>query len=121
SASLLLVRPSLVSNDPALGVPGAAQVRCEAGLLDGRVPARPAARSRHVLRLLRSGYVHVYLPRPPQGMAPWLVYRITEEADVHPDADPVFAQHPAPARCSRNGHNTAGMKLLQIPRAGEID
>jgi len=75
-----------------------------------------------VLRLLRTGYVHVYIPTPPPGVKNWQVFRVTERADLIAQENPVFGQMPQPTACKREGtgHNAAGMKLLPIPQAHKI-
>jgi len=119
--SLLLLRPSPLPKDARLAPIGAQSVRNAGGLVDGLVPVATLAESRYVLRLLRAGYVHVYLPSPPPRMKNWLTYRVTDGADLIAESNPVFEQHPQPPPCSRNGHNAAGMKLLAIPQADKID
>lgn len=119
---LLLLRPSPVAKDHALMPPGAENVSVdENGLISGLVPATSLSESRYALRLLRSGYVHVYIPNPPDGVANWLVYRVTDNADLIPQSNTIFPQRPEPAPCSRNGHNATGMRLLPIPHAHKID
>lgn len=118
---LLLLRPSPVAKDYTLMPPGAGSVSVdENGLVSGLVPATPLTESRYVLRLLRSGYVHVYIPEPPDGVAQWHVYRVTENADLIPQTSGIFSQRPEPAACSRSGHNAAGMRLLPIPDAHRV-
>lgn len=86
-------------------------------LVDGLVPARQPTESRYVLRLLRAGYVYVYLPELPAGFkSHWLVWRVMENGDIIPESNSNFDANPYVA-CSRNGHNKAGMKLLEIPKA----
>lgn len=118
--SLLLLRPSPIAKDPRLAPIGSAAVSSADGLTDGLVPARKPTESRYVLRLLRSGYVHVYIPSPPPGMKSWLVYRVTEAANLIAQSNPLFDQMPQPPSCRREGHNLAGMKLLPIPQAHKI-
>jgi hypothetical protein len=71
-----------------------------------------------VLRLLRAGYLHVYIESPPPGMKNWLIYRVTEQADLVPQSSPAFAL-PTVA-CTRSGHNATGMKLLSLPQAHKL-
>lgn len=89
-------------------------------VVEGLIPTRKPTESRYVLRLLRAGYVHVFIPSPPPGMKNWMVYRVTDGADLIAQTDPVFSQMPMPPACSRNGHNAAGMKLLSIPQAHKL-
>jgi hypothetical protein len=118
--SLLLLRASPIAKDAKLAPLGAEAVKSADAMVEGLVPARKPTESRMVLRLLRAGFVHVYIPSPPPGMKNWLVYRITEGADLIADSNPVFAQMPQPPACSRNGHNAAGMKLMHLPQAHKI-
>lgn len=118
--SLLLLRPSPIANDTRLAPVGAHAVVNADGLAEGLVPARKPTESRYVLRMLRAGYVHVYIPSPPPGMKSWLVYRVTDAANLIAQSDPVFSQMPQPPSCRRDGHNVAGMKLLHIPQAHKI-
>lgn len=120
SLSLLLLRPSPIAKDVKLAPVGSSSVATAAGNIDGLVPAKKPTESRYVLRLLRAGYVHVYIPNPPAGVRQWLVYRVTDNADLIEQGDPVFAQMPPPPACGREGHNSAGMKLLRIPSAHKI-
>ncbi len=117
---MLLLRPSPIARDSRLAPIGSAAVLSADGLVEGLVPSRKPTESRYVLRLLRAGYVHVYIPSPPPGMKNWLVYRVTGSADLIAQNNPVFTQMPAPDSCSRNGHNVAGMKLLPLPQAHKI-
>jgi hypothetical protein len=118
--SLLLLRPSPIAKDARLSPVGSDGVRGADDLVAGLIPARKPAESRYVLRLLRAGYVYVFIPNPPPGVRNWLVYKVTEGADLISQCDPVFSQMPAPAACTRNGHNAAGIKLLPIPQAHKI-
>ena len=118
--SLLLLRPSPIAKDSQLAPDGSNAVNSADGYMDGLVPARKPTESRYVLRLLRAGYVHVYVPTPPPGMKNWLIYRVTDNADLIAQTNPVFAQEPQPPRCGNNGHNATGMRLLPIPQAHKI-
>jgi hypothetical protein len=118
--SVLLLRPSPISLDTKLAPIGADKLKNADSYAQGLLPSRRPTQSRFVLRLLRAGYVHVYIPSPPPGMKQWLLYRVTDGADLIVQTDPVFSQMPTPAACSRNGHNAAGMKLLAIPQAHKI-
>lgn len=80
--SLLLLRPSPVAKMRELTLPGAEAVASDAAVMAGLLPARLPTESRFALRLLRAGYVHVYIPIPPAGVKNWLVYRVTEQADL---------------------------------------
>jgi hypothetical protein len=121
SLSLLLLRPSPLAKDPQLAPAGSEHIGVdEQGLIGGLVPAEPLTESRYALRLLRAGYVHVYIPAPPPGMQKWLLYSVTDNADLIEADNPVFAQRPAPTACSRDDHNATGMRLLRIPQAHKI-
>lgn len=115
--SLLLLRPSPIAINGALVPPGTEALQTDTS---GLVPGFELNESRYVLRLLRAGYVHVHIPSPPKGMKEWLVYRVTENADLVEQSDPVFAQTPPPPACSNTAHNAAGMRLLHIPQAHKI-
>lgn len=115
--SLLLLRPSPIAKTGPLVPPGSEALQTDTS---GLVPARDLTESRYVLRLLRAGYVHVYIPSPPKGMKEWLVYRVTDNADLVEQSNPVFAQMPPPPACSNTAHNAAGMRLLHIPQAHKI-
>jgi hypothetical protein len=120
SLSLLLVRPSPIATESQLAPLGSSSVVSADGLITGLVPARKPTESRYVLRLLRAGYVHVYLPSPPPGMKDWLTYRVSDAADLIAQNNPVFNQVPEPQACSSKVHNKAGMKLLNIPQAHKV-
>lgn len=115
--SLLLLRPSPIAKSGPLVTPGSETLQTDTS---GLVPAHDLKESRYVLRLLRAGYVHVYIPNPPKGVKEWLIYRVTDNADLIEQSSPVFAQMPAPAACSNSAHNAAGMRLLHIPQAHKI-
>lgn len=119
SFSLLLLRPSPIAKSQASGlVPlGAPGIVSDPSLVAGLVPAREPTESRYALRLLREGYVYVYIPEVPKGFkSNWLIYRVMNNGDLIPQGNPIFDQNPYKA-CSRDGHNSAGMKLLEIPKA----
>ena len=117
---MLLLRPSPIAKDVKLAPAGAQSVSSADSTAEGLVPTRKPTESRYVLRLLRAGYVHVHIPSPPPGVPGWLVYRVTEAADLIAQSNPVFGQMPQPPVCTRDGHNAAGMKLLHIPQAHKI-
>ncbi len=120
SYSLLLLRPSPIAkaSTPKLIPPGAEELESADSLVNGLVPDSPPLESRHVLRMLREGYVYVYVPHSSVDYD-WLVYRVTENGDVLPEQHPAFGQTPYEA-CSRNGHNALGMKLVEIPDAESL-
>jgi hypothetical protein len=118
--SLLLLRPSPIAKDARLAPVGSAAVVDASAVVSGLVPLERPVESRYVLRLLRAGYVHVYIPSPPPGVRAWQVFRVTDAADLIAQDNPVFGQQPQPPACKRAGHNVAGMKLLPIPQAHKI-
>jgi hypothetical protein len=118
--SLLLLRPSPIAKDAKLAPLGAEAVSSADATAEGQVPARKPTESRTLLRLLREGFVHVYIPSPPPGLQNWLVYRVTPNADLVAEGNPVFSQMPQPPACGRESHNKAGMRLLHIPQAHMI-
>lgn len=120
SLSLLLLRPSPIAKRGVLVPAGSAIVGTDSVVTAGLLPARMPTESRFVLRLLRAGYVHVYLPAPPAGMKNWLVYRVTDQGDIVAHGSSWFAQPKANVRCSTEGHNAMGLKLLHIPQAHKI-
>lgn len=120
SLSLLLLRPSPVARSGPLVPPGSQAVQDAAALATGLVPARQPTESRTVLRLLRAGFVHVYVPSPPPGMNSWLVYQVTDNADLIPQGNPAFNPAQPPQACARNGHNASGMRLLTLPQAHRL-
>ncbi|MDB5773233.1 MAG: hypothetical protein JWM42_3607, partial [Burkholderia sp.] len=116
--SLLLLRPSPIAKRGALVPPGSAAVASDEIAMAGLLPERLPTESRFALRLLRDGYVHVYIASPPPGVKNWLVYRVTDTADLVPDWHPSFKK---PVACKDDKHNQAGMKLLNIPQAHKIN
>ena len=117
--SLLLLRPSPVVRFIESGlVPlGAKDVKSDDTLTAGLLPARKPTESRFVLRLLREGYVYIHIPNPPQGYKKdWLVYRVTDNANMIAEDNALFSQQPYQA-CSAPGHNNVGMHLVEIPQA----
>jgi len=118
--SLLLLRPSPIAIDPKLAPLGAQALHDVKPLVAGHIPVPSLQESRFTLRLLRAGYVHVYIPNPPPGVKPWMSYRVTEAADLIAQESPLYSQNPQPPACRRIGHNLAGMKLLPVPQAHKI-
>lgn len=118
--SLLLLRPSPIAKDERLAPKGANAVADAAPLTAGLVPVAKPKESRYALRLLRAGFVHVYIPSPPTGIKAWQVWRVTDAGDLVAQDNPVFNQQPQPPACHRTGHNVAGMKLLPIKQAHKI-
>lgn len=120
SLSLLLLRLSPISKSPLLLAQGAAAVAAESASVAGLLPARLPTEARFGLRLLRAGYVHVYIPNPPPRMTHWRVYRVTEQADLVPQEHAVFSQPDKNVACERPDHISTGMKVLTLPQADKI-
>lgn len=120
SLSLLLLRPSPVAKAGPLVPSGAAAVADAGALAQGLLPARVPTESRTVLRLLRAGFVHVYLPSPPPGVKPWQVWQVTDNGDLVAQSNPAFNPAMPPAVCARQDHNAAGMRLLPLAQAHKL-
>lgn len=118
--SLLLLRPSPLAKTAPLKAAGSDSVASDAAVMSGLLPAKLPTESRFALRLLRAGYVHVYLPSPPAGVKNWLVYRVTDQADLVPESQGLFNQPDKNIVCSRKIHNPTGLKLLDIPQAHKV-
>lgn len=80
SLSLLLLRPSPLAIDPKLRPAGADKVAAKTELVTPFVP-NGLKQSKPVLRLLRAGYVHLYIPSRDTGK-PWHTWRVTDQADM---------------------------------------
>lgn len=119
--SLLLLRPGPVAKEKALAPPGANAITGVEPHVQGLLPQKAMTESRPVLRLLRSGYVHLYFPKPPAGTPPWRIFRVTDQADLVPEENALFSQPGACINCTREGHNAAGLKTVDIPMAHKID
>jgi hypothetical protein len=120
SLSLLFLRPSPIAKSRELAVTGSEAVVSDMTLLTGLLPAKLPTQSRFALRLLRPGYIHIYIEHPPTGVKNWLLYRITEQADVIPQGNDLFGQPNSGKNCSAKGHNAMGLKLVNIPQAHKI-
>ena len=117
--SLLLLRPSPVALDRRIAPVASSSIKSAGGLVSGLLPAMPL-QSRTVLRLLRSGFVHVYIPSPPKGVPKWLHFRVSDNADLHRAGTPAYGAA-QPQVCAAQGHNALGMRLLPIPQAHLIN
>lgn len=113
--SLLLVRPSPIATHSDLQAPGSANAVADGALVASCIPAG-LTESRPVLRLLREGFVHLYIPSKDL----WRTWRVTDHADVLEQNHPLFATPSVDASCCRKGHNTSGFKLIHIPQAHEL-
>ncbi|MCW7537004.1 hypothetical protein OOT46_03935 [Aquabacterium sp. A7-Y] len=121
SLSLLLLRPSPIALRDKLAPVGSSAVESDEAVMSGLLPQRLPTESRFVLRLLRAGYVHVYIPAPPPGVKNWLVFRVTSDADLVPEGNAYFGAPDTSIACKRTDkHNVMGMKLLNIPQAHRI-
>lgn len=120
SLSLLLLRPSPIPKGPDLRLAGGDAIQTDAAVLTGVVPTRAPTESRFGLRLLREGYVHVYIPAPPPRVKHWQVFRVTAQADLIPESNPLFAQPGKSVACNEKHHNPTGLKLLELPQAHAI-
>ena len=120
SLSLLLLRPSPISKSPLLLAQGAQNVAAEPASVAGLLPSRLPTEARFGLRLLRAGYVHVFIPNPPPRMTHWRVYRVTGQADLVPQEHALFSQPGQNVACEREGHIATGLKVLNLPQADKI-
>ncbi len=114
SLSLLLLRPSPIATLSALQPPGASGAVADGALVNPLIPAG-LTESRPVLRLLRAGYVHLYIPKTNK----WQVYSVTDRGELLAQHHPNFGDAKMPS-CRRDGHSAAGFKLLSIPDAHEL-
>lgn len=122
SLSLLLLRPSPVAHSASLSPANTAAVVSDPALTKGLAPSCLPTESRLVLRLLRPGFVHVYIAAPPPALNKnWLTFRVTEDADIVPDDRPLFKQPGACVACVRPEHNKVGLKVLTLPHAHKIE
>lgn len=112
--SLLLLRPSPISNWGDLQAPGASHARADDALVAPFIPAG-LTESRPVLRLLRAGYVHLYIPKDDK----WFVYSVTDRGELLTQDHPSFG-NPKMQSCRRDGHSASGFKLIRIPQAHEL-
>jgi len=119
--SLLLLRPSPVANDRRMMAVDSGLLQANSPYVSGLTPKRQPTESRFGLRLLREGYVHVYIPNAKDaGVKEWQVWRVNANADLIAHTNPVFSQQPEPKPCSRKDHNPMGMRLLPIAQAHKI-
>jgi hypothetical protein len=121
SLSLLILRPGPIAIKDPLAPVGSSAVETAANLTADLMPAQKPAQSRTVLRLLRAGFIYIYLKTPPAGVGNWLIYQITDNGDVISSKSPSFNPKDPPPPCGkRDVHNSAGFKLVEIPQAHKI-
>lgn len=120
SLSLLLLRPSPIARTGLVAPLGVSGIAVEPAVVAGLLPTCKLTESQFVLRLLRQGYVHIYIPNPPAGVREWLVYRVTAEADLVPQGHNTFLQPEQNMACVSEVHIPTGMKVVSIPQAHKI-
>ncbi|PPE67691.1 T6SS effector BTH_I2691 family protein [Caldimonas caldifontis] len=113
--SLLLLRPSPIALHSDLQAPGSAHARPDPELVAPFTP-QGLTQTRPVLRLLRAGYVHLYIPKTNQ----WRTWRVTEQAHLLAQDHPAFGVPSAETVCTRAEHNASGFRLLPIAQAHEL-
>ena len=87
SLSLLLVRPSPVATNSDLYPLGSDSATADSALVTRIIPAG-LTESRPVLRLLRAGYVHLFIPKTNQ----WRTWRVTEDTDIIEESNEHFSK-----------------------------
>jgi hypothetical protein len=120
SLSILFLRPSAIAKCPELAVKGSDRVTTDATLMNGLLPTILPTQSRFVLRLLRAGYVHIYIENPPNGTKNWLSYRVNEKSDIVTERNDLFSLPESEVMCVRYEHNAMGLKIINIPQAHKI-
>lgn len=120
SLSLLLLRPSPIAKTGPVAPLAVNGIAAEPAIVEGLLPTRLPTESRFALRLLRPGYVHIYIPNPPTGVRDWLVYRVTADADFVPQGHGKFPQPEQTMACVSEAHIPTGMKVVNIPQAHRI-
>ena len=113
--SLLLLRPSPIATSSQLQAPGSSAAVADAALVKPLIP-EGLTESRPVLRLLRDGFVHLYIPSKDK----WRSWRVTDSADLLEQDNSLFTEPKIDTACSRKIHDSSGYKLLQIPNAHEL-
>lgn len=116
--SFLPLRPSPVAKDGDLAWLGTAEMACHPAALAASLGVQ-LRRSHLALRLLRRGYLHIYLPKAPPGQQ-WRVYHVDDDANLRLLGEglsraPALDAPIAPCRTA--GHDAAGQKLATIPDA----
>lgn len=113
--SLLLLRPSPIALHSDLQAPGSAHAEADPALVGPLIP-QGLTQTRPVLRLLRAGYVHLYIPKTQQ----WRSWRVTPQAHLLAQDHPAFGVVSADTVCTRPEHNASGFRLLHLPQAHEL-
>lgn len=88
-----------------------------------RPHSHPARLQLHLaLRLLRQGYLHVYMPQAAAGTEQWRTYHVDDEANMRL-IGPGFVAPAAGTKippCQTPGHDAYGQKLITIPNASRM-
>ncbi|WP_090137949.1 T6SS effector BTH_I2691 family protein [Limnohabitans sp. DM1] len=119
--SFLPLRPSPVAKEDALAWRGSDNMTASAA---AKAVCQGLELKHHhlALRLLRRGYLHIYMPQAAVGEAQWRVYHVDDEANLRL-VGPAFK---APANdqkippCQTAGHDPYGQKLFTIPNASRM-
>lgn len=120
SLSLLLLRPSPLGLGQGTAPFGAEKVKSDPAVVADLLPTRLPTESRFALRLLRAGYLHVYIEYKDSAPA-WKVFRVTKDSDLLPESDALFTQKGTDATCMNAAdHIKGGRKLLNIPQAHTV-
>jgi hypothetical protein len=120
SLSLLLLRPSPLGLSAGTAPYGADKVKSDPTVVEGLLPTKLPTESRFALRMLRAGYLHVYIEYKESAPA-WKVFRVTADSDLLPESDALFAQKDATVTCTNVAdHIKAGRKLLTIAQAHTV-
>ena len=115
--SIALFRPSPVAKETALAPVVADRLRDASSLVAGLHPGISPTTARPVLRLLRKGYLHVYFEKPPSAGKHWLIYHVTDQAELIPLEMADMINTAGEVVCRREGHNQATLRSLHIPQA----
>lgn len=117
SLSLLLLRPSPQGLGKGTHLPTSENVKSDPAVVAGLLPTRLPTQSRFTLRLLRAGFVHVFIEKK-DGVTGWQTFRVTEDSDLLPESDALFTQKDANVTCARKEvHIKIGRKMLTIAQA----
>jgi hypothetical protein len=119
--SFLILRPSPVAKDKALSWRGSEKMTASAQAT-AACPGLTLQHSHLALRLLRQGYLHVYMPQAAAGSAQWRTYHVDDEANMRL-IGPGFVAPAAGTKippCQTPGHDAYGQKLITIPNASRM-